>query len=411
MGKYVIGYYDDSKSPGGTTRYLLTLLSGLNRDEFQPVLFALEDRAWHQDAAALGAKIVLLKEPETPTLGGAPAPASSPGPVNTVPHRIKLPKKLAWALGTAREIFALRQLFNKYAVDLLHSNNAGAEPAPIAARISRVPRVLVTLHVDSSYDLENLRNSWTDRLLEMASMRAQHHSIAVSKATACAWIHRCMFSSRRAAGTITLVHNGVDVTKFKRTKSTQAAKANHGWDNKLVIGSIGRLDAAKGYEFLLRGLPEIFRCNADVVVKIAGRGDLLEQLENLAAELGIGNRVEFFGFTANVKDFLESIDVYVQPSLCEALPMAILEASAMGVPVIATNVGGVAECVVDGETGFTVPPRDPEALGTAIAKLVSDPELRARMGSAGRKFVQEKFRDDQMVQATQQIYRGLLTST
>jgi glycosyltransferase involved in cell wall biosynthesis len=407
MRKYVVGYYDDSKSPGGTTRYLLTLLSGLDRDEFQPVLFALEHRTWHKDAAALGTKIVLLNPAP---VGGDPAPVRSPEPVSKAPIRIKLPKKVAWTLGTMREISMLRQLFNKHTVDLLHTNNAGAEPAPIAARLSSIPRVLATLHVDPSYDLENLRNSWSDRLLEMTSMRAQHHSIAVSNATADAWIRRCMFSSKRADHAITVIHNGVDVAKLKRTQSIQTAKASRGWDNKFVIGSIGRLEAAKGYEFLLRGLPEIFKRNANLVVEVAGRGDLLDRLEKLAAELGIGDRVEFLGFTANVKDFLEGIDVYVQPSLCEALGIANLEASAMGVPVVASDVGGIPECVIDGETGFTVPARNPEALCNAIAQLISDPALREQMGKAGRKLVQEKFRDDQMVQATQQVYRSLLTS-
>jgi glycosyltransferase involved in cell wall biosynthesis len=402
MRKYVIGYYDDSKSPGGTTRYLLTLLSGLNRDEFEPILFALVDRAWHKDAAALGVKIVLLKEPQDST------PVSAPGPVSSPRRRITLPKKIAWTLGIAREISALQRLFNKHAVDLLHSNNAGAEPAPIAARISRVPCVLATWHVDPSYDLENLRNTWNYRLLEMASMRAPHHNIAVSKATACAWIRRCLFSSRRAVESITIVHNGVDVAKLSRAASIQTAKIKHGWDDRLVIGSVGRLDAAKGYEYLLRALPEVFNRYEDIVVRIAGSGELLEQLRDMAAQLGLGDRVEFLGFTANVKDFLESIDIYVQPSLCEALPMAILEASAVGVPVVASDVGGVAECIVDGETGYVVPPRDPEALGNAIAKLVFDPSLRIRMGKAASRLIRERFRDDQMVNATQDVYRDLL---
>jgi glycosyltransferase involved in cell wall biosynthesis len=220
-----------------------------------------------------------------------------------------------------------------------------------------------------------------------------------------------MFSRRRAAETITVVHNGVDVTMLKRTQSVQAAKAKRGWDNKLVIGSVGRLEAAKGYEFLLRGLPDILKRNPDVVVRIAGRGDLLGPLENLAAELGLGDRVEFVGFTANIKEFMESIDIYVQPSVCEALGIANLEASAMGVPVVASDVGGIPECVVNCETGYTVPPRDPEALCQAIAKLVSDPALRAQMGKAGSDLIKEKFRHDQMVQATQQVYRSLLKPT
>jgi glycosyltransferase involved in cell wall biosynthesis len=344
--------------------------------------------------------------------------ARKPEPASLTGHaiarhkgRIKLPKKVAWTVGLAREISALRKLFNKHEVDLLHSNNAGAEPAPIAARLSKVPRILATWHVDPSYDLENVRSSWNYRLLEMASMRALDHSIAVSKATATAWVSRCGFSKRKADESITVVHNGVDVRKLERELSIAGAKAKQGWDGRLIIGSVGRLEAAKGYEYLLRALPEIFQKHSEVTVKIAGSGELLEPLQNLANRLGLGNRVVFLGFTTQVKEFLESIDIYVQPSLCEALPMAILEASAVGVPVVASSAGGVAECVIDGETGFVVPSRNPDALRDALTTLIWDEALRVRMASAGRQLVRDAFRNDQMVRVTLDIYRGLLLET
>jgi glycosyltransferase involved in cell wall biosynthesis len=195
---------------------------------------------------------------------------------------------------------------------------------------------------------------------------------------------------------------------LRRVNSIQDAKAKHGWDNRLVIGSVGRLDAAKGYEYLLQALPEIFKLHPDVVVRIAGTGELLGKLKQLAANLDLGSRIEFLGFTANVKDFLESIDIYVQPSLCEALPMAILEASAVGIPVVASNVGGISECVIHGETGYTIPPRDSDAICIALNKLICNPAMRTRMGNAASELVEERFRNDQMVNATQEVYRSLL---
>jgi glycosyltransferase involved in cell wall biosynthesis len=240
-------------------------------------------------------------------------------------------------------------------------------------------------------------------------MRALDHSIAVSKATAIAWARRCWFSKRKSEQSISVIHNGVDVTSLQRVLSSPEAKSKHGWDNRLVIGSVGRLEAAKGYEYLLRALPEIFESYPEVVVKIAGSGELLEPLRHLAKELGVGDRVDFLGFTLRVREFLETVDIYVQPSLCEALGFAILEASAVGVPVIASDVGGPAECVVDNETGFLVPSRDPDALREALSTLISDEAKRVRMASAGSRLVREKFRDDQMVNATLSVYRKLLT--
>jgi glycosyltransferase involved in cell wall biosynthesis len=182
-----------------------------------------------------------------------------------------------------------------------------------------------------------------------------------------------------------VIHNRVDVSRLKRRLSLDEAKRDQGLVGKFVIGSMGRLEQAKGYEYLVRVLPQIRKHHPEAVVRIAGRGPLLDSLTELAIALGASDQVRFQGFTDNVSGFLESMDIYVQPSLCEAMPLAILEASAVGSPVVASGVGGVRECVVHGETGYVVPPRNLPALSDAILRLAGNASERASMAENARR--------------------------
>jgi glycosyltransferase involved in cell wall biosynthesis len=293
-------------------------------------------------------------------------------------------------------------------VDLLHSNNAGAEPAPIAARLAGVPQVLATWHVDSTYDLEGLRNGYRYRLLEKTCMRSLHHAISVSRATAADWIARCELGEEYWER-VTVIHNGVPAAKLQRTRTVEEAKAALGLSHRLVIESAGRLEAAKGYEYLIRALPEVVRARPDVLVRIAGRGELHAQLAELAGSLGVLDFMEFVGFVDDMRGFLESADIYVQPSLCEAQPFSVLEACAVGVPIVASAVGGVPECVEEGEMGMLVPAREPAALTRALTELAGRPDLRARMAAETPRVVRQSFESSQMVSKTLDVYRRLLS--
>jgi glycosyltransferase involved in cell wall biosynthesis len=119
--------------------------------------------------------------------------------------------------------------------------------------------------------------------------------------------------------------------------------------------------------------------------------------------------VVFAGHRTDVPEILQALDIFVLPSNWEGLPNAVLEAMAAGLPVVATRVGGVPEVVVEGQTGILVPPRDPNALADALLTLLRDPNLRRRMGQAGRQRVQEYFSVDQMVSKTETLYEQLLS--
>src|SRR5262249_11167084 len=152
----------------------------------------------------------------------------------------------------------------------------------------------------------------------------------------------------------------------------------------------------KGHRYLLEAAALV----PEARFVIVGDGELRGELERQAHELGIGARVLFTGARDDIPDLLASFDVFAFPSLYERLCLAVIEAQAARVPVVATPVGGIRETVVDGETGFLVPPRDPQALAQAIHRLLDDRELARLMALEARARARERFSQDRMVART-----------
>src|SRR6185436_19034973 len=153
------------------------------------------------------------------------------------------PEVLAWTVGLATEVAGLVSLFRRHPVDLLHSNNAGAEAAPLAAKIAGVPRILATWHVDSTYDLRDERAGLRYRLLEAASMRCLDRAIAVSACTKANWCDRCHLGSAWLSR-VSVIHNGIDQSRLRRESGPGEAKRALDIDPDVpVIGSVGRLES------------------------------------------------------------------------------------------------------------------------------------------------------------------------
>jgi glycosyltransferase involved in cell wall biosynthesis len=158
-----------------------------------------------------------------------------------------------------------------------------------------------------------------------------------------------------------------------------------------VIAVVARLQAHKGHEDLLRALPGLWERVPALRVLLAGQGPHEGRLRAVAAEVGAGNRVRFLGHCADVRPVLAAADLFVLPSHREGLPNAVLEAMAMELPVVAAAADGTGEVVLDGETGLLTPPGDVEALGAAIARLLDDPALRARLVCGAQQRLAEQF--------------------
>ena len=169
---------------------------------------------------------------------------------------------------------------------------------------------------------------------------------------------------------------------------------------------VARLSYWKDQPTLLRALAGLQEL--DWQLDLVGDGPLREPLQALVEELGLGSQVSFLGYRRDIPEQLAAAQIFVLISKWEGFPRSILEAMRAGLPVIATDVGGVRESVVDGTTGFVVPPGDVAHLRDCLRRLITTPELRACMGEAGRARFEQRFTFDRLVEKTTRIYTSVL---
>jgi glycosyltransferase involved in cell wall biosynthesis len=237
----------------------------------------------------------------------------------------------------------------------------------LAAWLARVPIRVLTVHGWSFAAYDGLTRRlflWIERLMRPLTTTV----VCVSEATQ---------EEGLAAGTCdpqrtVVIHNAVDVRSFARTSRRGGTPE--------VVG-VGRLAYPKDFTTLLEALRLV---RGPCHVRLAGDGPGLTEVTSALTRNGLSQRVELLGARADVPDLLARSDVFVLSSRSEGFPVSVLEAMAAGLPVVATNVGGVAEAVADGETGFLVPAADADALARALERLLADGELRRRLGAAGR---------------------------
>ena len=178
-------------------------------------------------------------------------------------------------------------------------------------------------------------------------------------------------------------------------------------DNETVLALIGRLVPQKGHHYFISALKDLL---ADYKVKglIIGSGPLEADLKQYSRNLGLNGSLVFTGLRKDVPSLLDIVDILVMPSLREGLPIVALEAMAKKKPVVATNVGGNSEVIVDGMTGILVPPKDSITLAFAIKRLIDDKEYAMKLGNNGRNRLEEHFSVEKMVRATERTYEECL---
>ncbi len=399
-----LGFYCPGTGTGGPWRYVHSILAGLDPAEFDTTLFCdlpggYEARPW--------VKVVRLDGSEAIAGAGQAVAVDEAAPA--APSRfVRLAPGAArrWA-GFGQQSRRIARLLRRHPVDLFHTQNTGCEESPVAAKLAGIRNVVGTFHVDSTYDLHRERSGPSHRLLEAISNRCLDTAIAVSRATKKDWVRR----SHVPAGRVETIHNGIDPTKFRRRQTPESARRKLGLPaGGLIVGAVGRLDEAKGFADLIDAVALLRRGFPEVFLAIAGHGPLRLPLEEKAARLGLSDRVRFLGFVDDVQPVLDSLDLFVLPSLCETLGYALLEAMATELPAVGSRVGGIPEVIAPGETGILVPPREPIRLAEGLRALLNDPDLRARMGGAGRRRVVRDFQERDMVRTTIEVYRNALRS-
>jgi glycosyltransferase involved in cell wall biosynthesis len=230
--------------------------------------------------------------------------------------------------------------------------------------------------------------------------------VAVSEATRA---YHCRWNLVRPGRTVT-VHNFVDDRAIQAVpqQTREAVRRQLGVpDNALLAGAIGDLFPRKGQLGLVEAMSQVLREVPNAWLLLVGPAKdprYTAQVRARAEQLGIGGRVVWAGQRDDVHCLLAAMDVKVLASLEESLPLAILEAMAAGLPVVATRVGGIPECVRHGETGLLVPPDDRTALAAAIAALLNDGELRRTFGAAAQRCIRERFSPESQTAAIERVF-------
>jgi sugar transferase (PEP-CTERM/EpsH1 system associated) len=294
----------------------------------------------------------------------------------------------------------LAQLLKSQRVDVVHTYSGVYRDGCLAARLARVP---VNLHTDQGRFYP--ADSWKLRLTHRFMTRLRDRVISVSKELKDYLVNEVGLPPEK----VTVIYNAVDCNASHPSGNPDDLRHELGLnDDCLVVGIVGRLVPVKDHGTLLKATARMFAAVPQVRLLVVGEGPLRAELEALARELQIVDRVMFLGHRNDVPDLLPLMDVVALSSLHEGSSLTLLEAMAAGRAVVATAVGGNPELVLDGVTGLLVPARSPEALADAIVTLLRDPALRASMGQAGKNRVKEHFSIETMLQSYESLYQSLL---
>lgn len=303
----------------------------------------------------------------------------------------------AGSAGLFARTFEVARHLRRWRADVLHCH------LPLAGVVGRLAGRLAGVPV--VYSEHNLMEQYhpLTRRLNQATWRLQRHAIAVSEGVAS--------SIRRyapATVALTTIPNGVPVGLF-RADGVQRShlRRSLGIDPMApVVGTVAGFRPEKRLDLWLDAAVEIAARVPGAHFLLVGDGPLRPALQERASALGLKRSLHLVGSQKDVRGYLAAMDVYMISSDFEGLPVALLEAMATELPVVATRVGGIGEVVIDGETGVVVEPRDVRALVAATVRLLSDAPLRARMGSASRQRVKMSYAIDRMAAGLEAVWRA-----
>ncbi len=281
-------------------------------------------------------------------------------------------------------IFQMRSVIRAKRIDVVHTHlSTSSVNGTVAARLARVPCVS-TVHGLSS----------------KRSFMAANHLIAVSGSVKTHLMDQGVPKDR-----ITVVYNGVHTPDIP---NREAARQRLGLPLDVpIVGTVSRVTPLKGITDAVRAVARLKESFPNIRYLVVGDGDELESVRLLAGQLGVFDNVDFFGYQKDVEPYLSAMDLFLFPSLKEAMGIALVEAMACGLPIVATNVGGIPE-VVPPEVGWLVGPHQPDALALAASSLLGNHSLRLDMGESARRRASRVFGIDNMFRDTRAVYCQLL---
>ncbi|MFP5504126.1 MAG: glycosyltransferase family 4 protein, partial [Candidatus Sericytochromatia bacterium] len=274
----------------------------------------------------------------------------------------------------------------------------------VAAKLAGVPLVVYTAHGFYFHDEMPGPQRTRHVLLERAFGQLTDHLFTQSAEDA----ETAVREGIMPGGAVTAIGNGVLIERFQNVAPAEVAA----WREKLglpegalVVGIVGRVVEEKGYREYFEAAKAVIAKHPETAFVVVGsaiagdRDTFQEQIAQLLdADPQLKARVFFTGFTEEIPQLMNLMDIFTLPSYREGMPRSIIEAMAAGKPVVATNIRGCREEVVDGETGYLVPLKDAAALADRLMRLIEAPELRARQGEAGRKRAEAMFHEHMVIE-------------
>jgi glycosyltransferase involved in cell wall biosynthesis len=282
-----------------------------------------------------------------------------------------------------------------------HTSKAGAV-GRVAAWLAGIPVVIHTPHGHIFYGYYGPVMSGLIRLVERALARITDRIVTLTERGIAEHVRLGI----ARADKFTAIPSGIALSAFRSVRIEPAVKRKElGLPPEgPVIGTVGRLVPIKGHEWLLKAAPQVLAEFPRATFVFLGEGPLLGRLQQVAGELGISGHVLFLGARQDVPECLAAFDLFAFPSLNEGMGRALIEAMAVGLPVVATHVGGIPDVVAEGVNGLLVPPEDERALAAAILALLRDPGRMGAFGEAAGRSVGERFEAASTIREIERLY-------
>lgn len=309
---------------------------------------------------------------------------------------LELPSTSAFDL---RSIFKIAKYCRMHKIDIIDAHSSNAHSLAFWTQKLVDFKLVVHRRVDNP-----IKNQWLTK--------KKYYSKGVSQFVAISeCIAQILVNYGVAKTKLKVVRSAIDLEKYKKLQNETLKaelKKNHGLaDNTILIGNASALSHQKGYDVLVRALSILKKKRTDFCCFIAGDGDLKMELESQVKALGLEQHVHFLGFITDVPTFLSSLDIFAIPSNNEGLGTVLLDAIGAGCAPVGTNVGGIPEIILNGQTGIIIEKGDDKNLAQALEQLISDPSLRKKISINAQAHVRENFSLANMVEGNYQVYRQI----
>jgi glycosyltransferase involved in cell wall biosynthesis len=367
-------YFSDAPYFGGAEKYLELLISALRRDRYEPSVVA-------RKGADLGGFVERLGE-----IGVQLFETTLSGP---------------WDIGGYWDFF---RIVKKWRPDILHINLPGTYDAQ-AGLVAPVARAAGCSFVVTTEHLAMVETLWKRRIAKKLSALWIQRVVSITNSN----VHFLTDVHGIPASKIEVIHNGIDLAGLDGSQSSGLRAGLGMEDSVFLFAIVGSLIERKGHRTLLDAFARVTVAGGGpAALVVVGGGPEESSLKRRIRQLGLDKRVFFLGHRENVQGIMREIDCLVVPSVMEGMPFVILEAMAASKPVIASEIYGIPEVIVEDVTGLLVPPARAEQLSAAMLKVMDSPELARKMGVGGRERVKERFTREVTARRVEGVYETLL---